>query len=65
MNFNAAKYRNNKTGNVYYVYTKYAIESTNGREDIPYTIYTNAEKNKVFVRETKEFNNKFTLCERE
>lgn len=56
------KYKNNKTGNVYSILYDNAIECTNGREDISYTVYTD-DCGKIFVRETDEFKNKFTLLE--
>ena len=53
-----SKWRNNKTQKVYTVLYPQAIECTNGREDIDYTVYTDGDK--VFVRETSEFYQKFT-----
>ena len=52
------KWKHNKTGNIYTVLHPQAIECTNGREDIDYTVYTNGDK--VFVRQTNEFYQKFT-----
>ena len=52
------KWKNNKTGNIYTVLYSQAIECTNGREDIDYTVYTNGDK--IFVRQTNEFYKKFT-----
>ena len=52
------KWKHNKTGNIYTVLYSQAIECTNGREDIDYTVYTNGDK--IFVRQTNEFYQKFT-----
>lgn len=50
-------WKNKKTGNLYTVIYDEAIECTNGREDIDYTVYTNGDK--IFVRQTNEFYKKF------
>lgn len=46
-----------KTGNIYTVIYDDAIECTNGREERKYVVYT--RDNKIFVREAKEFYQKF------
>ena len=54
-------WKHKKTGNIYAVLYDKAIECTNGREDINYTVYTNVNdmNGKIFVRETNEFYQKF------
>ena len=57
-------WKNKKTGNLYVVIYDEAIECTNGREDIDYTVYTSINdvkdmNGKIFVRQTNEFYQKF------
>lgn len=47
-----------KTGNIYYVLMENVIECTNGREELKYVIYENAEGT-TFCREQTEFDQKF------
>ena len=55
-------WKHKKTGNIYTVIYDEAIECTNGREDIDYTVYTNGDK--IFVRQTNEFYQKFEKIEK-
>ena len=50
-------WKHKKTGNLYTVLYDEAIECTNGREGIDYTVYTNGDK--IFVRQTNEFYKNF------
>jgi len=57
-------WKHKKTGNIYVVLYDEAIECTNGREDIGYTVYTSINdvkdmNGKIFVRQTNEFYQKF------
>lgn len=57
-------WKNKKTGNIYVVLYDEAIECTNSREDIEYTVYTSINdvkdmNGKIFVRQTNEFYQKF------
>lgn len=52
-------WKHKKTGNLYIILYDKAIECTNGREDINYTVYTSINNGKVFVRQTNEFYQKF------
>ena len=57
-------WKNKKTGNLYVIIYDKAIECTNGREDIDYTVYTSINEvkdmnDKIFVRQTNEFYQKF------
>ena len=57
-------WKHKKTGNLYVVIYDEAIECTNGREDIDYTVYTSIDNikdmnGKIFVRQTNEFYKKF------
>lgn len=52
-------YKHNKTGNLYFKLFD-AIDATNSRDGNDIVVYTNAQ-GQVFVRDTAEFNDKFTL----
>ena len=54
-------WKHKKTGNLYVVLYAKAVECTNGREDIDYTVYTSLDdvNGKIFVRQTNEFYQKF------
>ena len=61
-------WRHKKTGNIYVVIYDEAIECTNGRENIDYTVYTSINdikdmSGKIFVRQTNEFYQKFEKIE--
>jgi len=61
-------WKHKKTGNLYVVIYDEAIECTNGREDIDYTVYTKLDdvkdmNGKIFVRQTNEFYKKFERVE--
>lgn len=55
-----AKWKHNKTGNIYYVIVEDIIECTNGREDKVYVVYMSAHTGQKFCRERDEFYQKFT-----
>lgn len=64
MENNLSVWKHKKTGNIYVVLYDRAIECTNGREDISYTVYTSINdikdmNGKIFVRQTDEFYRKF------
>ena len=53
-------WKHKKTGNLYVVIYDEAIECTNGREGIDYTVYTSINdvkdmNGKIFVRQTNNF----------
>lgn len=52
-------YKHNKTGKIYFKLFD-AIDATNSRDGNDIVVYTNAQ-GQVFVRDTAEFNDKFTL----
>lgn len=52
-------YKHNKTGNIYFKLFD-AIDATNSRDGNSVVVYTNTQ-GQVFVRDTAEFNEKFTI----
>lgn len=52
-------YKHNKTGNIYFKLFD-AIDATNNRDGNDVVVYTNTQ-GQVFVRDTIEFNEKFTI----
>ena len=56
------EWKNKKTNKIYKIIFDYAIECTNGREDIIYIVYY--REGLIFVREYEEFFKKFTQIEK-